>query len=91
MNGPVTGTDPPVAGTEALLIVKNAFNCNGSPYGSNCRVSRRAPKKRSKYGTPARVTYTFVCCFFGRHLAELGGLPTPKFPFFGLGLPQDIN
>ena len=38
--------DTPMTGTEALLIVENAFNCNGSPYGFNCRVLRGAPKKR---------------------------------------------
>ena len=51
-NGP-----PPVTGTEALLIVKNAFHCNGSPYGFNCRVSRGTPKKWPQYRIPARVRH----------------------------------
>ena len=48
--------DRPVTGTEAVLIVTNGFNCNGPPFGFNCRVSRGAPKRRPKYRTPARVT-----------------------------------
>ena len=39
----VRGTDPPVTGTEALLTVEKAFNCNSSSYGFNCWVSREAP------------------------------------------------
>ena len=54
--------NPPVTGTEALSIVKSAFNYNGFPYGFNCRVSRGAPKKRPKYRTPARVRYKSSLC-----------------------------
>ena len=54
---PRKGNGPPVTGTKALLIVENAFHCNGSPYGFSCRGSRgAAPKKRPKYtGPPACV------------------------------------
>ena len=55
-------TPPPVTGTKALLIVKNAFNCNGSPCGFDCRVSHGAPKIWPKYGTPARVMCYRVFC-----------------------------
>ena len=60
---------PPVTGTEALLIVENAFNCNGSPYGFNCQVSRGAPKIWPKDRTPARVTFNsqFACIPFVSH------------------------
>ena len=43
------GPPPPVTGTGALLIVENAFDCNGSPYGFNCQGSRGAPKTWPKY------------------------------------------
>ena len=61
-DGPARRTDPPpVTGTEGPFnIVENAFNCNGSPYGFNCRGSRGAPKRRPKCRTPARVTFTFL-------------------------------
>ena len=60
-NGP-----PPLREQTALLIVVNAFNCNGSPHGSNCWVSYGAPKTWPKYWTPARVinmhTHIYICC-----------------------------
>ena len=39
---PVRGTDGPIRGMEltANLIVKNVFDCNGAPYGFNCRGAR---------------------------------------------------
>ena len=30
------------------LLIENAFNCSGSPYGFNCRGSRGSPKKWPK-------------------------------------------
>ena len=39
---------------------RTARNRNRPPYGFNCRVSRRAPKKWPKYGTLARVTHIHV-------------------------------
>ena len=41
-NDPVSRTRLPVKGTEALLIVENAFNCNGSPYLTALIVGSRA-------------------------------------------------
>ena len=51
------GPPPPPRGTDGLLVVKNAFNYNGSSYGFKCRCSSGSPKKRPKYRTPARVTH----------------------------------
>ena len=61
----------PITGTEALLIVENAFNCNGSPCGFNCWVCRRAPKKWPKYRTPVRVTYYENNSFHAPYLLDL--------------------
>ena len=61
-NGHVRERTPPtVTGTEALLIVENAFSCICSPYGFHCQVSLRAPKKWPKYRTPARVRHHGDC------------------------------
>ena len=48
---------PPLTRPETPLIVENAPNCNSSPYGFTCRVSRGAPTKRAKCRTPARVMH----------------------------------
>ena len=50
------GAPPPPkkTGTEGLLIVENALDCIGFPYGFNRRGSGGAPKKWPKYRTPAR-------------------------------------
>ena len=53
----VSGTVPTVRGTMALLIAENAFDCNGSPYGSNCRARAELLRRAAKYRTPACVIY----------------------------------
>ena len=41
----------------ALAIVEDAFHCNGSPYGINCRGSSTSSKTGAEHGTGHSDTY----------------------------------
>ena len=71
----------PGRGTDGPLIVENAFNCNSSSYGFNCRGSRGAPKKWPKYRTPTCVRHAVQGCFWGCLGGGVGlSAPRPSLP-----------
>ena len=54
----------------ALLIVENAFNCSGSPYGFDRRGSRGSRKKWPRYRNRARLSYVLILPLFEPHLSS---------------------
>ena len=59
-----------------------AFHCNGSPYGSDCRLSRGAPNSGTKW--PDRYSYPVAYTFWnqrkGINKKNLGRNPPSQIP-----------